>query len=79
MGSQTGGIHGREREDHMSMAAAVTALIETRTLTPEIIDALNLRPRAVADFNKLPVETQQGMIDVLIDRFSQQLGGSWVH
>ncbi len=60
------------------MSAAVSALIETRTLTPDIVEALGLKAGPVANFHKLPHGTQQGMIDVLIDRFSEQLGGSWV-
>jgi Ni,Fe-hydrogenase maturation factor len=77
MGSEAASING-EREDHrMSMEAAITHLIETGTLTPDVVKALNLKPEAVADFGKLPPETQKGMVDVLVDRFSRQLGGSW--
>ena len=62
----------------MSTPDALTQLIQTRDLSPEIAAALNLNPEAVASFGKLPEGTQQGMIDRLIDRFSEDLGGSWL-
>jgi hypothetical protein len=66
-----------ESEAKMSTVDALTALIRTRDLTPQIAEGLALNPAAVETFHDLPDETKTGMVDALIDRVSNQLGGSW--
>jgi len=62
----------------LNFEEALIRLIAVQDLTPAIVAGLKLKPNAVAKYHKLPDETKAGMVSALIDRFSQELGGSWV-
>lgn len=48
---------------------AVRKLIEIRQLTPQIVRGLGLNQAAVRNWQDLPAETQESMVNALIDRF----------